>query len=166
MVDPLSETALVSKIILRESRFQPRKLSGLLRVRHGESVLWQARRSESLPWQARCPPAPQPRWLCYDACFSTRKENEQNEGVTRLVGKPKGSFVSLVIFRSKSRPHSAALSAPKAFASHYRLNAINFRSLRRCVKASPAIPSAPPIHVLGSGTGAAAVNVRTMSLPA
>jgi hypothetical protein len=23
-------------------------------------------------------PAPQPRWLCYDACFSTRKENEQN----------------------------------------------------------------------------------------
>ena len=31
---------------------------------------------------------------------------------------------------------------------------IVFRSLRRCVKASPAIASAPPIHVLGSGTGA------------
>ena len=42
--------------------------------------------------------------------------------------------------------------------------AINFRSLRRCVKASPAIASAPPIHVLGSGTGAA-TTVSTMSLP-
>ena len=29
LVDPLSETALGTKIILRESRFQPRKLSGL-----------------------------------------------------------------------------------------------------------------------------------------
>ena len=58
----------------------------------------------------------------------------------------------------------AALSTPKAFASHYRLNAINFRSLRRCVKASPAIASTPPIHVLGSGTGAAWITVSTMSL--
>jgi N-acetylglucosaminyldiphosphoundecaprenol N-acetyl-beta-D-mannosaminyltransferase len=59
VVDPLSETALVSKIILRESRFQPRKLSGLPQasnepapsaqqnsaalpqIRHGESVLWR-----------------------------------------------------------------------------------------------------------------------------
>ena len=65
----------------------------------------------------------------------------------------------------KSQPHGATLSTPKAFASHYRLNAINFRSLRRCVKASPAIASAPPIHVLGSGTGAAWITVSTMSLP-
>ncbi len=65
----------------------------------------------------------------------------------------------------KSQPHSAALSTPKAFASHHRLNAINFRSLRRCVKASPAIASAPPIHVPGSGTGAAWITVSTISLP-
>jgi len=84
----------------------------------------------------------------------------QNEGVRDLWE----SFVSPVIFRSKTQPRSAALSTPKAFASHYRLNVINFRSLRRCVKASPAIASAPPIHVLGSGTGAA-VTVSTMSLP-
>ena len=80
---------------------------------------------------------------------------------------PEESFVSFVIFCSRpnrSQPHNAALSTPKAFASHYRLNAINFRSLRRCVKASPAIASAPPIHVLGSGT-AAAITVSTMSLP-
>ena len=64
-----------------------------------------------------------------------------------------------------SQPRNATLSTPKAFASHYRLNAINFRSLRRCVKPSPAIASAPPIHVLGSGTGAAPVTVRIMSLP-
>ena len=41
--------------------------------------------------------------------------------------------------------------------------AINLRSLRRCMKASPAIASAPPMYVLGSG--AAAVTVSTTSLP-
>ena len=77
-------------------------------------------------------------------------------------GKPGDERSFLLPIRSQ--PRSVALSASKAFASHYRLNAINFHSLRRCVKARPAIASAPPIHVLGSGTGAA-TTVSTMSLP-
>ena len=60
------------------------------------------------------------------------------------MGKPRGQ-ASLPLLSSASR----------ATRVTSRLNAINFRSLRRCVKASPAIASAPPIHVLGSGTGAA-----------
>jgi hypothetical protein len=43
--------------------------------------------------------------------------------------------------------------------------AISLRSLRRCENASPAIASAPPIHVLGSGTADAWTTVSSMSLP-
>jgi hypothetical protein len=78
------------------------------------------------------------------ACFSTRKENEQNEGVRNLWdSRRKASFPSL-----------SSLQEPTA-----QRRAINFRSLRRCVNASPAIASAPPIHVLGSGTKLTTVRI-------
>ena len=83
-------------------------------------------------------PDPKPR--CALSFAGSRKTTTRisREGATRLLGNPEKSVVSL-----------SSAQEPTA-----QRRAINFRSLRRCVKASPAIASAPPIHVLGSGTAA------------
>ena len=47
--------------------------------------------------------------------------------------------------------HHSGFPAADQDPTGRQYRAINFRSLRRCVKAIPAIPSAPPIHVTRFG---------------
>ena len=103
-----------------------------------------------------CGGSPQMRWFAQTTTRTKLRKCDETSGEN-----PEKSVVSF--FCVKSPTAQRRVSTPKAFASHYRLNAINFRSLRRWVKASPAIAKAPPTHVLGSGTGAW-ITVSTMSL--
>ena len=67
------------------------------------------------------------RYICFAGSRKTATRIKSRKVLTRLLAKPENSFVSLVIFRSRANGR----------ASRYEL-AI-FRSLRRCVKPSPAI---------------------------